>query len=228
MTMEEHINIVGHSFTRKLHRYVRRDKSRRNFGLARAKVWFAGNLKNGDKIVMIHDVAEWRKQNTSRVKNCHLTILEIASNDLLIDFVDRPVALAKEVIYQAKRLKDGGCPKVVITEALFRDGLNALPKDARKNVTQEDIDRGMEAYNDNVLTFNRSVKYLLDKEAKARRKQGRSKLNIWFGKLRGLRDNWQERCIDRDRVHLKQSVMNLHYNNHRRFIQYQTPNTTEL
>ena len=35
------INIVGHSYTRKLHRYVRRDPAtRHNFGLDRAKVWF--------------------------------------------------------------------------------------------------------------------------------------------------------------------------------------------
>ena len=126
--MIEKINIVGHSYTRKLHRYVRRDASRRNFGLDRAKVWFAGNLKNGDKIVTIDHIAQWRRENPSRVKNCHLTVLDISSNDLLINYIDRPGALADEVLYQAKRMLDSGCPKVVIVEGLFRKGLNALPR----------------------------------------------------------------------------------------------------
>ena len=86
----------------------------------------------------------------------------------------------------------------------------------------------MQKYNDNMLDYNRAIKSKLAKDAKARKKLKKPKRNIWFGKLRGLRENWEERCIDRDGGHLKQAVMDLHFNNFKRFIQYQTPHTTEL
>ena len=108
-------------------------------------------------------------------------------------------------------MRDLGAKKVVISEAMPREGVDALPRALQSGARPIDIERAVSLYEEDVNTLNERLYALTHLKKEADEDPAYFDEHVYLARLKGFKDNWSDFLSDGVHFSIQFVISGYHY-----------------